>query len=94
MRSSREAGSHPLRRGGPRPLGKGAGREGTGWVPGCPCLGGASGPNGFIKLVQTYPAPAVKEMLSGPAWEGQGGRGRPAFAQLSLDLSMPFSDQP
>lgn len=59
-------------------------------MPRCPCLGGASGPNGFIKLVQTYPAPAVKEMLWGPAWEGQGAGGAQPLPSSALTSPCPF----
>lgn len=38
--------------------------EGAGWVPRCLCPGGASSPNGFIKPLQTRPAPGVEEMLT------------------------------
>ena len=58
VRDSEEARRRPLLRG----TGQGRGRWLGAQVSGCLCPGGANSPNGFIKPLQTHPAPGGEEM--------------------------------
>ena len=64
VRDHKEAKGCPLLREGHCPLGHGAGKEGSGCMPRCLCLGGANGSNGFIKPVHTHLALAVEKMVT------------------------------